>query len=80
MLTLRSASGAVPSVSVALLLAPLGSVVPEGTAALAVLTRLPVAVELMLAVTMKVAVPPTARLTLVLILPNHWPDQPSPRP
>ena len=30
----------------------------------------PVAVELMLAVTMKVVVPPTARLTLALMLPE----------
>ena len=69
MVTLRSATGAGVSVSVTLLLALLGSVVPAGAAALAVLTRLPVAVELMAATTVKVAVPPAARLTLVLMLP-----------
>ena len=68
LLTLRSATGAAVSVSVALLLALLRSVVPAGSAALAVFTRLPVAVELMLAVTMKVAVPPDARSTLALML------------
>src|SRR5437764_1330494 len=46
-----------------------GSVVPAGTAALAVLTRLAVAAELMAAVTVKVAVPPLARLTVARMLP-----------
>src|SRR5437763_1561421 len=67
---LRSATGAGVSVSVALLLPGLGSVVPGGSDALVVLTRLPVALGLMAATTVKVAVPPTARLTLALMSPE----------
>ena len=70
LVTRRSATGAGVSVSVALLLALLGSVVPAGGVTVTVLTRLPVAVELVAATTVKVAVPPDARLTLlVLMLP-----------
>ena len=54
--------------------------VPAGSVALAVFTRLPVAVELMLAVTMKVAVPPAARLMGVLMLPVPLTVPPEPAP
>src|ERR1700730_13670360 len=76
----RSATGAGVSVSVAELLPGVGSVVPTGTVTVAVLTRLPTAVELMLATIVKVAVPPTARLTrlLMLPLPLAGPEEPTP--
>src|SRR5229473_3294657 len=66
---LRSACGVSVSVSVAVLLPGVGSVVPAGAVTLAVLLRLPVAEAEMLAVTVNVAVPPFARLTVVLMLP-----------
>src|SRR5436305_5622570 len=67
---LRSACGINVSVSVAELLPGVGSVVPAGAATFAVLLRLPVAEAEMLAVTVKVAVAPLARLTVVLMLPD----------
>ena len=79
-MTRRSATGAAVSESVALLLVLLGSLVPGGLAALAVLTRLPVAVERMLATTVKVAVPPGARLTPALMLPEPLPGPLEPAP
>src|SRR5258708_6491446 len=66
---LRSACGVRVSVSVAVLLPGVGSVVPAGAVTLAVLVRLPVAEAEMLAVTVNVAVPPFARLTVVLMSP-----------
>src|SRR5436305_577086 len=62
--------GAGVSVSVALLSLGLGSVVPTGTEALAVLTRLPVAFGSMVATTVIVIVPPAARLPVTLMLPE----------
>lgn len=66
----RSACGVRLSVSVAELLAVLVSVMPEGTATLAVLAREPVAVETRVAVRLKVAVPPERILTVLLMLPE----------
>src|SRR5258708_7664052 len=66
---LRSACGVRVSVSVAVLLPGVGSVVPAGAVTLAVLLRLPVAEAEMLAVTVNVAIPPFARLTVVLMSP-----------
>src|SRR5260370_1190951 len=66
---LRSDCGVRVSVSVAVLLPGVGSVVPAGAATLAVLLRLPVAEAEMFAVTVNVAVPPFARLTVVLMSP-----------
>lgn len=57
------------SVSVAALFAPFGSVVPAGGVMLAELDTLPVAFAATVAVRVNVAVPPTARSTVVLILP-----------
>src|SRR5713101_5581264 len=76
----RSATGAGVSVSVAELLPGVGSVVPAGDVTVAVLTRLPVAAESILAMTVKVAVPPTPRLTtlLMLSLPLAGPVDPAP--
>src|SRR5688572_28997497 len=54
------------SLSVAPLLARFGSVTPAGTPAFAVLATVPVA--------LKVALPPTARLTVVLMLPLLPPE------
>lgn len=65
----RSASDVRVSVSVAELFVLVASVTPEGTAIVAVLTREPVALGLMVPVTVKVAVPPTARFTSWLIEP-----------
>ena len=57
------------SVSVAELLPGVGSVSPDGTATVAVLTRLPVAAPEILQTAVKVAVPPTGKLTVAFILP-----------
>src|SRR5262245_16261555 len=65
----RSASCVMVSVSVAVLLLRLLSVSPAGGETVAVLTRVPVAVGLMLAEKVKVALPPTGRSTLVLNAP-----------
>src|SRR5437660_730358 len=66
----RSATGAAVSVSVALLLLVLGSVVPDGAVTVAVLTRLPVAEDLAVPVTVKTTeLPaPAAMLTVALRL------------
>src|SRR5689334_5832691 len=63
----RSATGKGVSVSVAGV--GVGSGVPGGLTDVTVLTRLPVALEAMLAVTVKVAVPPLSRLITALMLP-----------
>ena len=65
----RSGWGANVSVSVALLLKRLGSVTPAGGATLAVLERVPVAPAATVPESVYVAVPPTARLTVSLMLP-----------
>jgi hypothetical protein len=64
-----SAVGVRVSVSVAELLAGVGSVTPAGAAIAAVLTKLPVAEALTVAVTVKVAALPTGRFTVALMLP-----------
>src|SRR5260370_67514 len=76
----KSARGAGGSVSVAELLPGAGSVVAAGTVTVVVLTRLPTAVESMLAKTVKVAVTPAARLTrlVILRLPLAGPLEPAP--
>ena len=65
----RSAVGTKVSVSVAVLLAAVGSVIPAATATVAVLARVPVAVEAIVAVRVNVAVPLGRRSTVVLMLP-----------
>ena len=65
----RSALGVNESVSVAVLLAPLVSLLPAGAAIVAVLTSEPVAAAETAPLTVKVAVPETSRLTLALMLP-----------
>jgi hypothetical protein len=57
------------SLSVAELLPGVGSVTEAGTATDAVLASVPVAVAEIVAVSVKVAVPPGARLTVALMLP-----------
>ena len=58
------------SVSVAELLAAVGSVTPAATTAVAVFASVPVAVEAIVAVRVKVVVPPGNRSTVVLMLPE----------
>lgn len=65
----RSAVGFKVSVSVAELLAGVGSVTPPGAVIDAVLTRLPVVVATTVAEIVNVAVAPTGRSTVVLMLP-----------
>jgi hypothetical protein len=65
----RSAVGTNVSVSVAVLFAAVGSVMPPATAAVAVLASDPVAVDEIVAVSVKVAVPPGRRSTVVLMFP-----------
>lgn len=65
----RLALGFSVSVSVAELLAPDGSLLPAGAVMVAVFTSEDVAVDEMVAVTVNVAVPETARVTLPLMLP-----------
>src|SRR5689334_2585666 len=67
---LRSACGFGVSVSVAVLLPGVGSESPAGTDTVAVLTRLPEAPAEILQTAVKVAVLPTGRLTVALILPT----------
>src|SRR6266536_1377736 len=64
----RSATGTAVSVSVALLLAVLGSVVPEGTVTVAVLTRSPVAEERAVPVTVKTSELPAPAAMLIVAL------------
>jgi len=66
----RSAVGTNVSVSVAVLLAGVGSVVPPGRATLAVLASVPVAVAEMMPVSANVAVPPASNETVALIAPE----------
>ena len=65
----RSPVGVKVSVSVAVLLAGVGSVTEAGAAMVAVLATVPVALAEIVPVSVKVAVPPGARLTLALMLP-----------
>src|SRR5262245_48355983 len=65
----RSAAGVRVSVSVALLLAGLGSVTPPGAAMAAVLLMLPAAAREAVVFTVKVAVPVASRLTMALMFP-----------
>src|SRR5947209_7317489 len=76
----RSALGAGVSVSVALLLVVLGSVVPVGAVTVAVLTRLPVAEDVVVPLTVKTTeLPaPAAMLTVALkLLPEPLPPLPT---
>ena len=66
----RSAVGVIVSVSVAELLPGFGSVTPAGAATVAVLTSVPVAEADNVAVSVKVAVAPTGRLTAALMFPE----------
>src|SRR5690242_5291795 len=66
---MRSACGFSVSVSVALLLPGVGSVVPAGAAIVAVLARLPVALALTVPASVNVAVPPTGMFTVAAMLP-----------
>jgi hypothetical protein len=71
----RSAIGlTVSGPSVEELLAGAGSVVPAGAATVAVFDNVPVALPEICAVTVKVAVPPLARLTIVEMLPDPLAD------
>src|SRR5512132_372396 len=65
----RSAIRVTVSVSVALLLAGVGSVTPTGAAMVAVLAIEPLALPATVALTVKVAVPPLSRLTEAEMLP-----------
>ena len=65
----RSARGVSVSVSVEVLLAPVGSLLPTGAVMVAALTNEPVAVDEIVAFTVNVAVPAMPRLTLALMLP-----------
>src|ERR1700687_2522359 len=65
----RSATAVMVSVSVALLLAGVGSVTPAGAAMVAVLLMVPLAPPATVALTVKVAVPPLSRLTEAAMLP-----------
>jgi hypothetical protein len=76
----RSAVGFNVSVSVAELLAGVGSVTPPGTAIAAVFTRLPVAVATTVAEIVNVADPPTGRSTMVAMLPLPLPAAQDPPP
>ena len=57
------------SLSLALLFAGVGSVVPDGAVTVAVFVIVPVAVDEIVAGTVKVAVPPGSRLTVVAMSP-----------
>ena len=76
----RSAVGFNVSVSVAELFAGVGSVTPAGTATVAVLTRVPVAVATTVAEIVNVAVAPTGRSTVVAMLPLPLPAAHDPPP
>lgn len=67
---LRSAVAPSESVSVAELFVLVGSVMPVGAAMLAVFANVPLAPSLINPVSVKVAVPPTNKLTVVLMLPE----------
>jgi len=70
LVTARSAVGVSVSVSVALLLARLGSVKPAGAPRVAVFTRVPVAVGLIVPVALMVAVPPGSSVTTAETAPG----------
>src|SRR5260221_281234 len=74
-----SAWGLGVSVSVAVLFPGVASVTPAAGVTVAGLTRLPVAPDRMLAVTIKGALPAASRLTLALMLPVPLagPDEPA---
>ena len=76
----RSACGVRVSVSVAVLLPGVGSVVPPGGVTVAVLASVPVADAATLAVSVNVAVPAGARLTVALMLPEPLAGQVEPVP
>lgn len=65
----RSGTGRYSRVTVEELFAGLGSATPFGNATVAVFVRIPVAVLAVNAVRLKVAVPLTVKLTVVLMLP-----------
>ena len=65
----RSADGLRVSVSVAVLLPGVGSVVPVGAAMVAVFAKVPVAEALTVAVSVYVAVAPSGRLMVSVMLP-----------
>ncbi len=69
MVTVRSACALSVSVSVALSFAAFGSVTPPGAAIVAVLASDPVADAATVPVAVKVAVPPTGRLTAAAMSP-----------
>src|SRR5438876_248580 len=69
LVTARSGRGVRVSVSVAELLAGLGSLIPPGAATEAVLLKLPVAEGLMVPVKAKVTVAPGGRFTVWLMFP-----------
>jgi hypothetical protein len=66
----RFACGVSVSVSVAELLAGVGSVTPAPVATVAVFTSVPVAAALIVAVTVYVTLPPAGRLTVLLMFPD----------
>src|SRR2546422_8968320 len=66
----RSAAGMIVSVSVALLFAGFGSVIPAGGVTAAVFDRVPEALMSSVPVAMNVAVPPTRRFTVRLMFPE----------
>ena len=74
----RFASAPNASTSVAVLFAEIGSVVPDGTATVAVLVSEPVALGEIFAVNVYVTVPPTGNDTVSLILPVPLAAQPAP--
>ena len=63
------AAGVTLSVSAALLLAGVGSIVPDGTETVAVFVTVPLAADEIMAGTVNVAVPPATRSTLAAMLP-----------
>ena len=63
------------SVSVAELLPGFGSVTPPGGVIVAVLLSVPVAAGEIVAVTVKVTLPPFGRLTVLLMLPSLTPGR-----
>ncbi len=76
----RSACGVSVSVSVSLLFPGVGSVTPPGAVIVAVLTSDPVADADTVPVAVKVAVPPTGRLTSALMSPLPLAGQLAPPP
>ena len=77
---LKSAVMFAVSVSVALLFPGVGSVTVAGGVTVAVFTKFPVAVDSTVPVIVKVALPPAARLTVVLMSPLPLAAPPEPAP